>query len=169
MAAAGFAIGSSLSDSKELSTAKRILDQAKSALLLPVDAVVAPSPSSAAAAHTVVVGAVPEQEAIFDLGPASTQQIVAAIKRATTIVWNGPLGYCELPEFSACTIAVAEALRAATTAGALTVIGGGDTLEVHARYQLPMNGYSFVSTGGGAMLEFLAHGDLPALAALRDS
>lgn len=167
LAASGFTIGSSLYDAAEVPMAKRILDRAMGSLLLPVDGVVAPSPSDAVTAHTVAVSDIPSREALFDLGPVSTRNIVSAIQRATTIVWNGPLGYTEQREFSSSTIAVAQALHAATAAGSYTVVGGGDTLEVHARYGLPLDGYSFVSTGGGAMLEFLAQGDLPALVALR--
>lgn len=169
LAAAGAAIGTSLSDAEEVPVAKEILDEAKGRILVPVDAVVASDPETPDTARVCTVDDVAPDEAIFDLGPASAAAIANAVARATTIVWNGPLGYCEKEAFSKTTIAVANAVIAATAAGAFSVVGGGDTLEVHARYGLSLAPYSFVSTGGGAMLDFLAGKDLPALAALRSS
>lgn len=167
LAAAGKPIGASLSDPAEVPTAKRILDAAKGSILLPVDTVVAPSPDKTEDARSCMVDDVTPSDAILDLGPASAARIADAVSKAKTVVWNGPLGYCEKAEFSSATVAVAHAIVAATADGAFSVIGGGDTLEIHARYGLPLAPYSFVSTGGGAMLDFLAAGDLPALAALR--
>lgn len=167
LAAAGHAIGASLSDPDEVPTAKRIADAANGSLLLPVDAVVAPSPEKASEARVCTVDDITPSEAMFDLGPASSRAVVDAVARAKTVVWNGPLGYCEAKEFSTSTLDLARAVSAATAAGAFTVIGGGDTLEIHDRYGIPLRPYSFVSTGGGAMLDFLAAGDLPALKALR--
>jgi phosphoglycerate kinase len=167
LAASGKPIGASLSDPAEVPTAKRILDAAAGSILLPVDAVVAPSPEKTNEARSCMVDEVTPSDAILDLGPASAAAIADAVSKAKTVVWNGPLGYCEKEAFSATTIVVANAMASATAAGAFTVIGGGDTLEIHERYGLSLDPYSFVSTGGGAMLEFLADGDLPALAALR--
>ncbi len=169
LAASGRAIGTSLSDPNEVPTAKRIIDAAGAALLLPRDAIVAPSPKEGASAHAVTVDDIPPNEAIFDLGPVSAQSIADAVARAKVVVWNGPLGFCEEETFSKSTIVVANAIVQATAAGAFTVIGGGDTLDVHARYGMSLHPYSFVSTGGGAMLDFLASGDLPALAVLRSA
>ncbi len=167
LAASGKPIGASLSDPAEVPTAKRILDAANGSILLPVDAVVASSPEKTTDARFCMVDEITPSDAVFDLGPASAANIVAAVSKAKTVVWNGPLGYCENEAFSKTTIVVANAIASATAAGAFTVIGGGDTLEVHDRYGMSLHSYSFVSTGGGAMLEFLADGDLPALAALR--
>lgn len=167
LAATGKPIGASLSDPAEVPTAKRIIDAAKDALLLPTDVVVAAAPDKPSSAAVRMVDDVPPDQAILDVGPSSAARIAEAVKRAKTVVWNGPLGYAEEEAFSKSTIVAAEAIVAATAAGAFTVIGGGDTLDVHARYGLSLNPYSFVSTGGGAMLDFLAEGDLPALAALR--
>lgn len=167
LAAAGKPIGGSLSDPAEVPTAKRILDAAKGAVLLPVDVVVAPSPEKHASARSCTVDDVTPGDAIFDLGPASAKNVADAVARAKTVVWNGPLGYYEEGAFAASTVAVANAVIAATATGAFTVVGGGDTLDAHSRYGLSLAPYSFVSTGGGAMLDFLAAGDLPALAALR--
>lgn len=167
LAASGKPIGASLSDPAEVPTAKRILDAANGSILLPVDAVVAPSPEKTKDARSCMVDEVTPSDVILDLGPASAANIADAVSKAKTVVWNGPLGYCEKEEFSKTTIVVANAIVSATAAGAFTVIGGGDTLEIHDRYGMSLHPYSFVSTGGGAMLEFLADGDLPALAALR--
>jgi phosphoglycerate kinase len=167
LAASGKPIGASLSDPAEVPTAKRILDAAEGTIMVPVDAVVAPGPGHPASARVCMVDEVTPSDAILDIGPGSAANVADAVSKAKTVVWNGPLGYCEKEEFSKSTIVVANALVAATANGAFTVIGGGDTLEVHARYGLSLNPYSFVSTGGGAMLAFLADGDLPALAALR--
>jgi len=167
LAAIGKPIGTSLSDPNEVPTAKRIIDAAKGSLLLPMDVVVAPSSDKWTSSRSCMVDEVTPDDAIFDLGPASAALIAGVVSKAKTVVWNGPLGYCEVEEFSKSTLVVANAIVTATAAGAFTVIGGGDTLEIHDRYGLSLNPYSFVSTGGGAMLDFLAHGDLPALAALR--
>lgn len=167
LAALGKPIGKSLSDPKEVPTAASIIDAAKGALLLPSDVVVADGPDEPGTARVRMVDDVTPADAILDVGPASSQRIADAIAKAKTVVWNGPLGYTEEEAFSASTVAAAHALVRATAAGTFSVVGGGDTLEVHARYGLPLEPYSFVSTGGGAMLDFLAQGDLPAIAALR--
>lgn len=169
LVASGKAIGTSLSDASEIPLATKIIEAAKAVLLLPVDVVVAPSRDASLSAHACVVDDIPPGEAIFDLGPASAAAVARAIARAKIIVWNGPLGVCEDEPFSKTTIVVAHAIVTATAAGAFSVVGGGDTLEAHTRYGLPLDPYSFVSTGGGAMLDFLADGDLPALAALRSA
>lgn len=169
LAAAGKPIGASLSDPDEVPTAKRILDAAKGTILLPTDVVAADAPSKPETARVRMVDDVTPDDVILDLGPDSARAIADAVSRAGTIAWNGPLGYCEEEAFSKTTLAVAHAIADATAAGAFSVVGGGDTLEVHARYGLPLSPYSFASTGGGAMLDFLAEGDLPALAALRRS
>lgn len=167
LAASGKPIGTSLSDPNEVPTAKTIIDAAGAALLLPSDVVVAAAPDKPETARACMVDDVTPGEAILDLGPVSAGVIAERVARSKTVVWNGPLGYTEQEAFSKSTIVLANALVQATAAGTFTVVGGGDTLEVHARYGLSLNPYSFVSTGGGAMLDFLAQGDLPALAALR--
>ncbi len=169
LAATGRTIGTSLSDPSEVPTARRIIDAAGAALLLPTDAIVATSPKDGASARVVTVDDIPPNEAVLDLGPASAQAIADAVAKAKVVVWNGPLGFCEEEAFSKTTVVVANAIVHATAAGAFTVIGGGDTLDVHERYDMSLQPYSFVSTGGGAMLDFLANGDLPALAVLRSA
>ena len=167
LAATGKPIGKSLSDPNEVPTAASIIAAAGGALLLPTDVVVADGPNAPQSARSCRVDEVTPSDAILDVGPQSTAAIVEAVSKAKTVVWNGPLGYTEEEAFSTGTVLVAKALAEATTRGTFSVVGGGDTLEVHARYGLPLSPYSFVSTGGGAMLDFLAQGDLPAIAALR--
>lgn len=167
LAAAGKNVGASRIDADAVPVAKGILDEARGAILLPTDAVAAADPEKPETARVCTVDDVAPSETIFDLGPASAAAIADAVSRATTVVWNGPLGYCEKEAFSKTTVNAANAIVSATARGAFTVIGGGDTLEAHARYGLSLEPYSFVSTGGGAMLDFLSGAELPALAALR--
>ncbi len=167
LAASEKPIGASLSDADAVPVARTILDEANGAILLPTDAVVATDREKPETARVCRVDDVAPHEAILDLGPASASAIADAVARAGIVVWNGPLGYCEHEAFSKSTVALANAVVAATARGAFTVVGGGDTLEVHARYGLSLRPYSFVSTGGGAMLDFLAGDPLPALTALR--
>lgn len=167
LAAAGVEIGTSRTDVDAISTARRLLQEAKRTLLLPADVVVAADPRKRASVRVCMVDEIAPEESIFDLGPQSTAAIVHAVQRAKVIVWNGPLGYFEEDAFSASTIAVAHAVAAATAAGTYSVVGGGDTLRAHAQYALSLQAYSFVSTGGGAMLDFLAGKTLPALTALQ--
>lgn len=167
LAAQGKPIGKSLSDPSEVPTAASIIGSAKGALLLPADVVVAEGPNKPHTARRCMVDDVTPADVILDLGPESAKRIADAIMGAKIVVWNGPLGYAESEAFSASTVVTAHALVKATSMGTFSVVGGGDTLEIHARYGLPLDRYSFVSTGGGAMLDFLAAGDVPALAALR--
>lgn len=167
LAAAGKPIGRSLSDPNEVETARKIIDAAMGVIVLPVDVVVAAGPDKTETARVCMVDNVTPDDMILDLGPASAALIAEKISASKTIAWNGPLGYCEAEAFSKTTVAVANAIARATATAAFSVVGGGDTLEAHARYGLPLESYSFVSTGGGAMLDFLSGGDLPAVAALR--
>ncbi len=101
----------------------------------------------------------------LDIGPRSRESFVAAIANAKTILWNGPMGVFEDPRLSDGTIAVAKAVAASD---AVSVIGGGDSVAALQSYGLE-DEVSFVSTGGGASLEFVEHGDLPGIRALRES
>ncbi len=136
-------------------------------LHLPVDAVVAPSPDASANAESVELAAIGSDRAIFDLGPKTIDVYSKIVEGSSCIVWNGPLGMYEKKEFAAASIAIAAALRAAAARGATVIVGGGDTIDFHTRYGLDMSAYSFVSTGGGAMLDFVAGSKLPALDALK--
>jgi len=103
---------------------------------------------------------------ILDVGKVTVERYSKIIGKSGTIIWNGPLGMYELNHFSHGTKRIAEAIRDATAKGAVSIIGGGDTLDFHKRYNYPLDGYTFVSTGGGAMLELLSGDEMPALKAL---
>jgi phosphoglycerate kinase len=132
-------------------------------VLLPTDLVVAREFAADAPAETVAVDAVPADAMALDVGPATVAAFRAAIERAGSVLWNGPLGVSEWPAFAAGTRAVAEAVAASP---GFTVVGGGDSAAAVRRFGLD-DRIDHVSTGGGASLEFLEDGDLPGLAALR--
>ena len=101
---------------------------------------------------------------IFDVGKVTLERFKREIGNAGMVIWNGPLGLYELNRFSHGTKRLAEAVAAATKRGAISIIGGGDTIDFHVRYGYPLDAYTFVSTGGGAMLEFLSSAEpLPGL------
>jgi phosphoglycerate kinase len=163
--AMGFETGTSLVEPDRLEMAKALLDRAGDTLVLPLDAVIAPSMAEGHAARVVDRTMISEGEAMFDIGPATVAQYRALIESARTVLWNGPMGVFEKPPFDAGTRAVAEAMAVATGRGATTIIGGGDSAAavVEAGLESKM---SHVSTGGGASLEFLEGRDLPGVSAL---
>lgn len=168
--AQGKAVGKSLCEKDLAETALRILDAAAAAkcrIILPVDAVVAAEFKANAAHETVDVDAVSETGMILDAGPASVAEIDTAIDEAATLVWNGPLGAFELTPFDAATVAAARHAAERTKAGKLvSVAGGGDTVAAlnHAGVA---DDFSYVSTAGGAFLEWLEGKVLPGVEALR--
>ncbi|CAA2099986.1 Phosphoglycerate kinase [Methylobacterium bullatum] len=168
--AQGKAVGKSLCEKDLAETALRILDAAASAkcrIILPVDVVVAAEFKANAAHETSSVDAVSETGMILDAGPASVAEIDAAIDEAATLVWNGPLGAFELAPFDAATVAAARHAAERTKAGKLvSVAGGGDTVAAlnHAGVA---DDFSYVSTAGGAFLEWLEGKVLPGVEALR--
>ncbi|MCJ2109354.1 phosphoglycerate kinase [Methylobacterium sp. E-041] len=168
--AQGKAVGKSLCEKDLAETALRILAAAESAkcrIILPVDAVVASEFKANAANETVPVDAVPEGGMILDAGPRSVAEIDAAIDEAATLVWNGPLGAFEMTPFDAATVAAARHAAERTTAGKLvSVAGGGDTVAAlnHAGVS---ERFSYISTAGGAFLEWLEGKTLPGVEALR--
>ncbi len=163
--AMGFETGTSLVEPDRLEMAKALLDRAGDKLVLPVDAVIAPSMNEGDAARVVDRTMIAGGEAMFDIGPATVAQYRALIESAHTVLWNGPMGVFEKPPFDGGTRAVAEAMAVATGRGATTIIGGGDSAAavVEAGLESKM---SHVSTGGGASLEFLEGRDLPGVSAL---
>src|SRR3989344_1701230 len=138
----------------------------KANIHVPRDAVVASEPTEQAQAVDLPVEDIEGDMAIFDIGKITTERFVQAIEKAGTIVWNGPLGLYEIEQFAGATKQLAEAIKKATAQGAMSIIGGGGTLDFHKRYEISLAGYSFVSTGGGAMLEFISGRPFPAFAAL---
>ena len=162
--AMGLETGKSLVEPDRLEMAKELLARAGPKLMLPDDAMVAPALASAGA-HAVNLDAIPAAEAMFDIGPRSAKRFAQEIMAAKTVVWNGPMGVFETPPFDAGTRAVAEAMAMATTAGATTIVGGGDSAAAVEQMGLAAR-VSHVSTGGGASLEFLEGKTLPGVAAL---
>jgi len=169
LAAQGVNVGKSLQEADLHATAREILARAKAAnceVVLPSDAVIAmefkPNPPT----QTVGVNAVPAEAMILDVGPASVAALSARLGGLKTLVWNGPLGAFETPPFDAATVALARAVAAATQAGTLlSVAGGGDTVAA-LRHAGVVEQMSYVSTAGGAFLEWLEGKTLPGVAAL---
>jgi 3-phosphoglycerate kinase len=168
--AQGLEIGKSLLEADKVDLAKKILEEAKEKkvrILLPVDTVIGDKFDNNAAIKTVKVNQIPADWMGLDIGPETIRQFTDEIKKAKTVVWNGPMGVFEMANFAKGTIAVAQALAEATKLGATTVVGGGDSASAIAHAGLD-KAVSHVSTGGGASLEFLEGKTLPGVAALND-
>ncbi|HYE59464.1 MAG TPA: phosphoglycerate kinase [Rhodothermales bacterium] len=162
--AQGHAVGASKVEEDKLDLARDLLARAGDKLMLPTDHVVADRFAEDAATQ-VVAGDVPEDSMGLDIGPETAARYHDEILRAKTVVWNGPMGVFEMQPFASGTLRVAEALAEATEHGALTVVGGGDSVAAVSENGLE-DRLSHVSTGGGAMLEFLEGQTLPGVAAL---
>ena len=165
--AQGVETGKSLVEPDRVDLAKQLLSKAGGKLVLPSDAMVAESLERAGDAHAVAAGAVPANEAMFDIGPKSIGAFADIIRSAGTVLWNGPMGVFETPPFDAGTRALAKALAEATDRGAKTIVGGGDSAAAVEEAGLSEK-MSHVSTGGGASLEFLEGKVLPGVDALDD-
>ncbi len=163
--ATGRSVGKSLVEEDNVDVAKDVLQRAEQLgveLMLPVDAVVADRMEAGAKPRIVSVDAIPDDQAIFDIGPESVKKFAEVLRRAGTIVWNGPMGVFEIPEFAEGTRGVAQAVAEST---GFTLVGGGDS--VAAVEQLGVaDRITHISTGGGASLEFLEGKKLPGIAAL---
>ncbi len=171
LAAKGVSVGKSLCEHDLADTARRIMDAATAAgceIVLPVDAVVAREFKAGAASETVSVDAVPADAMILDVGAASIDNVRTKIDAAATLVWNGPLGAFEIEPFDTATVAAARHAAERTRAGSLTTVaGGGDTVAAlnHAGVA---DDFSYVSTAGGAFLEWLEGKALPGVVALEN-
>ena len=167
--AQGITVGKSLCERELADTARDIIAKAKAAgchLLLPVDAVVARKFEANAASETVPIDGVPADAMILDIGPATVAAIGAGLAAAKTLVWNGPLGAFETPPFERGTVAVARRAAELTRSGKLlSVAGGGDTVAALVQAQVA-DALSYVSTAGGAFLEWLEGRELPGVASL---
>lgn len=159
--------GKSLVEDDRLEMARSLVERSGTRLILPHDAVVAPTLDDSSAAHGVPRDAIPPGEAMYDIGPKTAESYSRAIASAKTIIWNGPMGVAEKPPFDKGTMAIAQAMAAATDRGATTIVGGGDSAAAVARAGLESR-MSHVSTGGGASLEFLEGKQLPGVEALDD-
>jgi phosphoglycerate kinase len=170
IAARGFNIGHSKNDPSFIEQAQELMLESekedKAMIHVPRDAVLASNPESNAV--DLPLEDIEGDMCIFDVGKVTVERYKEAIKRAGMIVWNGPLGMYEVDKFAGASTEVAHAVREATEGGAISILGGGDTVDFHTQYDLPIDCYSFVSTGGGAMLEFISGKTLPALEALKE-
>ena len=165
--AKGLGVGRSLVEDDQLEVARALLassGQEGGTLVLPLDAVVASEASPGVASRTVVVDAVPPDMKVLDVGPMTVERFLQSCDGAAAVVWNGPLGVYEVPPFDRGTDALAQGLAGSD---AETIIGGGDLVAALQKQHLAER-MSFVSTGGGATLEFLEGKTLPGIAALRD-
>lgn len=166
--AMGGKTGASLVEEDRIQTAKDILNKAKSLgvhIYLPADAVCADQFSNEAKRETASVLTVREGWMGLDLGPLSIKLFTEVIAESKTILWNGPMGVFEMSHFEAGTKAMAEAIVKATAAGAYSLIGGGDSVAAINKYGLGKQ-VSYVSTGGGALLEYIESGTLPGVEAI---
>jgi phosphoglycerate kinase len=166
----GLPVGKSLVENDKLELAKSLLEEAKSRnfrLVLPVDHVLAASPDATETQVTDIVHT-PENMMGLDIGPKTVTVFAAEIAKAKTIVWNGPAGMFEKPQFAQGTLGIAKAVAAATVAGATSIVGGGDSVAAVEQSGLAKQ-VSHISTGGGASLEFLAGEKLPGVEALSDA
>ena len=165
--ARGMDVGRSLVEDDQLEVARALLassGQNGGTLVLPLDAVVASEASPGIASRTVVIDAVPPDMKVLDVGPMTVERFLQTCDGAAAVVWNGPLGVYEVPPFDRGTDALAQGLAGSD---AETIIGGGDLVAALQKQHLAER-MSFVSTGGGATLEFLEGKTLPGIAALRD-
>jgi phosphoglycerate kinase len=165
--AMGLETGTSLVEEDRVDMASDLLDEAGTRMILPHDCVVAPSVDAGPQARTVQKEQIPADMAMLDIGPRTAESYSRAIASARTVLWNGPMGVFETPPFNKGTLAIAQAMAKATSQGATTIVGGGDSAAAVEQAGLSAR-MSHVSTGGGASLEFLEGKTLPGVAALTD-
>ena len=165
LAAAGHPVGRSLHEPEMLGFARRLLDGefGSADIPLPSDVVVAESLDETACGSICGMGEVGGNDMILDIGPQTAAEYASRLHRAGTILWNGPVGVFEHPEFARGTEAISRAVGAS---GAFSIAGGGDTLAAIQQFGV-RDGISYLSTGGGAFLEFLEGRELPAVAVLK--
>jgi phosphoglycerate kinase len=166
--AMGHGVGRSLLEPDRVEAARAILERGRGRgvpLRLPVDVVAAPGLDAVSGLRTVAIREIPDDLMGLDIGPATVTQFATALQSAKTIIWNGPMGVFEKEPFAAGTIGVG---RAVADSGAFSVIGGGDTIAAVQRAGV-MDRIGYVSTAGGAFLEFLEGRVLPGVAALDDA
>ncbi|MFB1297396.1 phosphoglycerate kinase [Mycobacterium sp. pW049] len=163
LAAQGLSVGSSLLEEGMIETCRKLLDDYGDVLHLPVDIVVAEKFAADSPAETVAADKIPSDKMGLDIGPESVKRFTALLSNAKTIFWNGPMGVFEFPAFAAGTKGVAEAIIGATGKGAFSVVGGGDSAAAVRQLGLAEDGFSHISTGGGASLEYLEGKTLPGI------
>ena len=159
--AQGYPVGGSLLESEQIGTCRRLLESGK--IVLPVDVVVADDFSAEANTQTVAADAIPDDWKGLDIGPESVAAFAEVLSGAATVFWNGPMGVFELAPFAEGTRGVAQAI---VDGSAFSVVGGGDSAAAVRALGLPEDGFSHISTGGGASLEYLEGKALPGIAVL---
>jgi phosphoglycerate kinase len=163
LAAQGVPVGKSLLQEEMIDTCRRLLEEYGDVIHLPVDIVVASEFSADSTPETVAAEQIPADKMGLDIGPESVRRFTTLLSNARTIFWNGPMGVFEFPAFAAGTKGVAAAIVAATAKGAFSVVGGGDSAAAVRQLGLPEDGFSHISTGGGASLEYLEGKTLPGI------
>lgn len=158
----GIAVGKSIIDFKAMESVQD-LDLTSAKLHMPVDAVVSSDPSGKGPTHVAPIGRMTDEEMILDVGPETRQLFDRIINNAKMVVWNGPLGKVEASVFAAGTLALVESIA---RSGAFSITGGGDSMTFLSQHRL-MDKISYISTGGGTMLEYLSGTQLPAIEKLR--
>ena len=168
LASQGVSVGDSLLEESMIDTCRKLLDDYGDVIHVPVDIVAADEFKADSPSETVAADRIPDGKMGLDIGPGSIERFTALLSNARTIFWNGPMGVFEFPEFAAGTKGVAEAIIAATAKGAFSVVGGGDSAAAVRQLGLPEDGFSHISTGGGASLEYLEGKTLPGIQVLDD-
>jgi phosphoglycerate kinase len=161
LAAQGYGVGDSLLERDQIDTCRKLLETGK--IVLPSDVVVADDFSAEAKTQTVAADAIPDGWKGLDIGPESVGAFAEVLAGAATVFWNGPMGVFELAPFAEGTRGVAQAI---VDSGAYSVVGGGDSAAAVRALGLPEDGFSHISTGGGASLEYLEGKSLPGIAVL---
>jgi len=162
--AQGYPVGDSLVEDEALETARELIKDAGPRLRLPVDVVIADRLEADASHEIMSTGPIPDRRRILDIGPETVAAYAKVIKSAKTVVWNGPMGVFEFPEFAKGTFGIA---RAVAESGAVSIIGGGESVAAIQQSGLA-DKITHISTGGGASLEMLEGLTLPGVAALQD-
>lgn len=169
LAAAGHSVGASLLEQDQIETVKDLVARASSngvEIVIPVDVVVADKFAADAQTKIVPVDQIPDGWMGLDIGPETIAKFTSALSDAKTVIWNGPMGVFEMPAFASGTREIATAI---TKVSGTTVVGGGDSAAAVRLLGIPESGFTHISTGGGASLEFLEGKTLPGLAVLEDN
>lgn len=166
LAAKGYEVGGSLLQEDMIDTCKDLLERFGDVIALPTDVVVAERFDKDADHRTVDLNSIPEGWMGLDIGPESVKAFAEVLSKSKTVFWNGPMGVFEFPAFAEGTRGVAQAIIDATAAGAFSVVGGGDSAAAVRTLGLDEEGFSHISTGGGASLEFLEGKELPGVSVL---
>ncbi|CAB0507534.1 phosphoglycerate kinase [Corynebacterium diphtheriae] len=166
LAAKGINVQKSLLQEEQINKCKELLEAYADKIVLPVDLVAAAEFASDAENKIVAIGEIPEGWMSLDVGPKTVEKFAEVLATSKTVFWNGPMGVFEFENFSAGTRGVAEAIIAATANGAFSVVGGGDSAAAVRLLGLDEDGFSHISTGGGASLELLEGKNLPGVSVL---